>query len=47
MSRYTMQLRTVIDICGEDTVKSWFSDYELSDYLTDEEIGIAGGANSK
>lgn len=40
MSRYTMQLRTVIDICGEDTVKSWFSDYELSDYLTDEEIDV-------
>lgn len=40
MSRYTMQLRTVIDICGEDTVKSWFSDYELSDYLTPDEIAV-------
>ena len=40
MSRYTMQLRTVIDICGEDTVKSWFSDYELTDYLTPEEIAV-------
>ena len=27
-------------ICGEDTVKSWFTDYELSDYLTDEEIAV-------
>lgn len=35
-----MQLRTVIDICGEDTVKSWFSDYELSDYLTPDEIAV-------
>lgn len=40
MSRYTMQLRTVIDICGEDTVKSWFSDYELTDYLTPDEIAV-------
>lgn len=35
-----MQLRTVIDICGEETVQSWFSDYELSDYLTEEEIEV-------
>ena len=40
MSRYTIQLRSVIDICGEDEVKSWFSDYELSDYLTPEEIAV-------
>lgn len=40
MSRYTIQLRSVIDLCGEDEVKSWFSDYELSDYLTSEEIAI-------
>lgn len=40
MSRYTMQLRTVIDLCGEDVVKGWFSDYDLSDYLTEEEIEV-------
>ena len=40
MARYTIELRNVISIYGEDTVKSWFSDYELSDYLTDEEIAI-------
>ena len=40
MSRYTIQLRTVIELCGEDEVKSWFSDYELSDYLTPEEIAV-------
>ena len=40
MSRYTIQLRSVADICGEDVVKSWFMDYELSDYLTDEEIAV-------
>lgn len=40
MSRYTIQLRTVIDMVGENEVKSWFSDYELSDYLTPEEIAV-------
>lgn len=40
MSRYTIQLRSVIDICGEEEVKSWFSDYELSDYLTPDEIAV-------
>ena len=40
MSRYTIQLRSVIELCGEDEVKSWFSDYELSDYLTPEEIAV-------
>lgn len=40
MSRYTIQLRSVIDICGEEEVKSWFSDYELSDYLTPQEIAV-------
>lgn len=25
---------------GEDEVKSWFMDYQLSDYLTDEEIAV-------
>lgn len=40
MARYTIELRNVISIYGNDTVKSWFSDYELSDYLTDEEIAV-------
>lgn len=40
MARYTIELRNVIMIFGEETVKSWFSDYELSDYLTDEEIAV-------
>lgn len=40
MARYTIELRNVIMICGENTVKGWFSDYELSDYLTDEEIAV-------
>lgn len=40
MARYTIELRNVMMICGENTVKSWFTDYELSDYLTDEEIAV-------
>lgn len=40
MARYTIELRNVIQICGEETVKSWFTDYNLSDYLTDEEIAV-------
>ena len=40
MARYTIELRNVVSIYGEDTVKGWFSDYELSDYLTDEEIAV-------
>ena len=40
MARYTIELRNVIQIYGENTVKSWFSDYELSDYLTDAEIAV-------
>lgn len=40
MARYTIQLRNVIQIFGENTVKGWFSDYELSDYLTDDEIAV-------
>ena len=40
MSKYTIELRSVIDIYGEETVKGWFMDYELSDYLTDDEIAV-------
>lgn len=40
MARYTIELRNVIQMFGEDDVKSWFMNYELSDYLTDEEIAV-------
>ena len=40
MARYTIEFRNVIDMFGEDTVRSWFEDYELSDYLTDDEIAV-------
>lgn len=40
MARFTMNLREIISTFGEDEVKSWFSDYELSDYLTPDEIKV-------
>ena len=40
MSKYTIELRKVIDTLGEDEVKSWFMNYDLHDYLTDEEIAV-------
>lgn len=40
MAKYTMELREIISTFGKDTVKGWFSDYELSDYLTRDEIAV-------
>ena len=40
MAKYTMELRELISTFGEAEVKSWFSEYELSDYLTPEEIAV-------
>lgn len=38
MATYTMELRKVIDYYGREEVESWFSSYELSDFLTPEQI---------
>lgn len=40
MSRYTTELRTVCDLFGRETVEGWFKDYELSDFLTSDEIDV-------
>lgn len=40
MSKYTMELREIISTFGKDEVKGWFMNYELSDFLTDEEIQV-------
>lgn len=40
MAKYTIELREIIDTFGEDEVKSWFEQYELSDYLTPDEIKV-------
>lgn len=38
MARYTFELRELIATFGEDEIKSWFMDYELSDFLDADEI---------
>lgn len=40
MSKYTIELRKVCDIFGRNEVENWFKDYELTDYLTNEEISV-------
>lgn len=40
MAKYTIELRKVIETLGENEVKSWFKDWELSDYLTADEIEV-------
>lgn len=40
MARYTFELREIISTFGEDEVKSWFMDYDLSEFLTPEEIKV-------
>lgn len=40
MATYTVQLRKVIETLGYDEVKSWFMDYDLSHYLTADEIAV-------
>lgn len=40
MAKYTMELREIISTFGEEEVRSWFEQYELSDYLTPEEIAV-------
>lgn len=40
MATYTVQLRKVIETLGRDEVKSWFMDYDLSHYLTPDEIAV-------
>lgn len=40
MAKYTIELRELISTFGKDEVKSWFSDYELSEFLTPEEIKV-------
>ena len=40
MAKYTIELRNICDIFTRPVVESWFKDYELTDYLTDEEIAV-------
>ena len=40
MSKYTVELRKIIANTSRAEVESWFTDYELSDYLTQDEIDV-------
>lgn len=40
MSKYTTELRFIVQNTSLDEVEGWFKDYELSDYLTAQEIAI-------
>lgn len=40
MARYTIELRNVGNLFGEEEVKNWFTDYELTDFLTQAEIDV-------
>lgn len=40
MSKYTVEIRRIIDLYGREEVESWFKDYELEDFLTTEEIKV-------
>ena len=40
MSKYTMEIREIVSTFGRDEVKKWFSDYDLGEFLTPEEIEV-------
>ena len=40
MAKYTIELRKVCDLYGRDTVESWFKEWNLEDYLTEDEIKV-------
>lgn len=40
MSRYTTELRRVCNLYGREEVERWFKDYNLSDYLTPDQIDV-------
>ena len=40
MAKYTIELRKVCDLYTREEVESWFKEWELSDYLTEEEIDV-------
>lgn len=40
MAKYSVELRRVAETFTREEVESWFTDWELSDYLTAEEIDV-------
>lgn len=40
MAQFTIQLREIESLEGRENLRSWFTDYDLHDYLTDEQIAL-------
>lgn len=40
MSKYTVELRDIVENTSREEVEAFFTDYNLEDYLTDQEIAI-------
>ena len=40
MSKYTMTLDNIINFMSLEEVEKWFKDYDMTDYLTNEEIEV-------
>ena len=40
MAKYSIELRKICETVGEDEVRSWFMDYDLTNYLSAEEIAV-------
>ena len=40
MSKYTVELREIVEIFSREEVEGYFMDYKLEDYLTDQEIAV-------
>lgn len=40
MAIFTFSMRELCEAFGRDEIKKWFMDYELTDYLTQEEIDV-------
>lgn len=45
MASYTIELRKVCDIYTREEVENWFKDYELTDFLTQEEKEVIQNSN--
>lgn len=46
MSKYTIELRKVCDIYTREEVESWFKDYDITNYLTNDEIKVITDRNT-
>ena len=45
MAKYTIELRTIIDFLGRDTVENYFKDYCINNYLRPDEVETILTAN--